>query len=148
MFGLVSNAAKTVTEVKKELNLPSILESVDKAASEAEIFARSNGFDNGALFAIDMAVREAVANAVKHGNKLDDTKIVEITFINLNKGLEVIVRDFGEGFEVEEVPDPTNPENLLKANGRGVLFMKTFMEEVEWERHQTGGMIVKMCKLR
>lgn len=137
-----------MTEEKKEFNLPSILESVDKAASEAESFARSNGFDDGALFAIDMAVREAVANAIKHGNKLDGTKIVEITFINLNKGLEVIVRDFGEGFEVEEVPDPTNPENLLKANGRGVLFMKTFMEEVEWERHQTGGMIVKMCKLR
>jgi serine/threonine-protein kinase RsbW len=137
-----------VTEEKKELNLPSTLESVDKAASEAENFARNSGFDEGALFAIDMAVREAVANAVKHGNKLDNTKSVEITLINLSKGLEVTVRDFGEGFEVEEVPDPTNPENLLKANGRGVLFMKTFMEEVEWQKHQTGGMIVKMCKLR
>ena len=137
-----------MTEEKKELNLPSTLESVDKAASEAESFARNSGFDEGALFAIDMAVREAVANAIKHGNKLDDRKSVEITLINLSKGLEVTVRDFGEGFEVEEVPDPTNPENLLKANGRGVLFMKTFMEEVEWQRHQTVGMIVKMCKLR
>lgn len=137
-----------MTEEKKEFNLPSILESVDKAASEAESFARESGFDDAALFAIDMAVREAVANAVKHGNKQDSTKFVEITFSNLNKGLEVTIRDFGEGFEVEEVPDPTNPENLLKANGRGVLFMKTFMEEVEWLRHQKGGMIVKMCKLR
>lgn len=137
-----------MTEEKKELNLPSILESVDKAASEAESFARNNGFDDGALFAIDMAIREAVANAIKHGNKLDGTKIVEITLLSVSRGLEVTVRDFGEGFEVEEVPDPTNPENLLKANGRGVLFMKTFMEEVEWEKHQTVGMIVKMCKLR
>lgn len=137
-----------MTEEKKELNLPSILESVDKAATEAESFARDNGFDDGALFAIDMAIREAVANAIKHGNKLDVTKFVEITLLNVSRGLEVTVRDFGEGFEVEEVPDPTNPENLLKASGRGVLFMKTFMEEVEWERHQTGGMIVKMCKLR
>lgn len=137
-----------MTEEKKELNLPSILESVDQAASEAESFARNNGFDDGALFAIDMAVREAVANAIKHGNKLDGTKFVEITLLNVSRGLEVTVRDFGEGFQVEEVPDPTNPENLLKASGRGVLFMKTFMEEVEWERHQTGGMIVKMCKFR
>ncbi|NJM30501.1 MAG: ATP-binding protein [Rhizobiales bacterium] len=137
-----------MTEEKKEFNLPSTLDSVEKAASEAEVFARNSGFDDGALFAIDMAVREAVANAVKHGNKLDDSKTVEITFINLSKGFEVTIRDFGEGFEVEEVPDPTNPENLLKANGRGVLFMKTFMEEVEWERHRMGGMIVKMCKLR
>jgi serine/threonine-protein kinase RsbW len=95
-----------------------------------------------------MAVREAVANAVKHGNKLDETKQVEIAFYNLSKGLEITVRDFGPGFAVEEVPDPTNPENLLKANGRGILFMRTFMEEVEWANHEKGGMIVKMCKLR
>lgn len=132
----------------KELNLPSVLESVDKAASEAENFARSNGFDDAALSAIDMATREAVANAVKHGNKLDETKQVEIHFNNLEKGLEITVRDFGAGFAVDEVPDPTNPENLLKASGRGILFMRAFMEEVEWLNHEKGGMIVKMCKLR
>ena len=59
-----------------------------------------------------MAVREAVANAIKHGNKLDETKKVEVTFSNLPKGLEVTVRDFGEGFAVDEVPDPTNPETI------------------------------------
>lgn len=137
-----------MTEEKKELILQNTLESVDKAASEAEKFAKSVNLPDEALFAIDMAVREAVANAVKHGNKMDETKTVEITFSNLEKGFEITVRDFGEGFDVEEVPDPTNPENLLKANGRGVLFMKTFMEEVEWSRHKNGGMIVKMCKLR
>jgi serine/threonine-protein kinase RsbW len=131
-----------------ELILPSKLESVDKAAIEADGFARQHGFGDDALYAIDMAVRESVANAIKHGNKLDETKNVEITFCNLDKGLEVIVRDFGSGFAVEDVPDPTNPENLLKANGRGILFMKTFMEEVEWNNHKDGGLIVKMCKFR
>lgn len=137
-----------MSEEKKELNLPSLLESVDKAASEADTFARQNGFDDAALSAIDMAMREAVANAVKHGNKLDETKRVEVTFNNLEKGLEITVRDFGVGFAVEDVPDPTNPENLMKANGRGILFMRAFMEEVEWLNHEKGGMIVKMCKLR
>lgn len=137
-----------MTEEKKELILQNTLESVDKAASEAEKFAKSANLPDEALFAIDMAVREAVANAVKHGNKMDESKTVEITFSDLPKGFEITIRDFGEGFEVEEVPDPTNPENLLKANGRGVLFMRTFMEEVEWSRHTGGGMIVKMCKLR
>lgn len=132
----------------KELNLPSLLESVDQAASEAENFARQNGFDDSALSAIDMAMREAVANAVKHGNKLDESKRVEIVFINLQKGLEITIRDFGKGFDMDEVPDPTNPENLLKANGRGILFMRAFMEEVEWSNHETGGTVVKMCKLR
>lgn len=137
-----------MTEEKKELILQNTLESVDQAASEAEKFARNANFPDEALFAIDMAVREAVANAVKHGNKMDESKTVEITFADIPKGLEVTVRDFGEGFDPEEVPDPTNPENLLKASGRGVLFMRTFMEEVEWLRHAGGGMVVKMCKLR
>ena len=137
-----------MTEEKKELILQSTLDSVEKAALEAESFAKGAGLSEEAIYALDMAVREAVANAIKHGNKLDETKKVEVTFSNLPKGLEVTVRDFGEGFAVDEVPDPTNPENLMKANGRGVLFMRAFMEEVEWFRHQGGGMIVKMCKLR
>jgi serine/threonine-protein kinase RsbW len=137
-----------VTAEKKELILPTKLESVEKAALEADDFAKQIGFSDEAIYAIDMAVREAVANAVKHGNLLDETKQVELTFTNLPKGMEIKVRDFGKGFDVEEIPDPTNPENLLKANGRGILFMRNFTEEVEWSRHPEGGMIVKLCKLR
>lgn len=137
-----------MNEKKKELNLPSRLESIDKAVVEAIQFASNIGFSDDALYSVDMAVREVVANAVKHGNKEDETKPVEITLKNSTEGFEVTVRDFGTGFAVEDVPDPTNPENLLKANGRGILFMKTFMDEVEWFNHAQGGMIVKMLKRR
>lgn len=137
-----------MNEEKRELNLPSRLESIDKAVVEALNFASHVGFSDEEVYAIDMAVREVVANAVKHGNKEDETKAVEITLRNSNDGFEVTVRDFGAGFAVEDVPDPTNPENLLKANGRGILFMKTFMDEVEWFNHANGGMIVKMLKRR
>jgi serine/threonine-protein kinase RsbW len=139
---------KLVNEEKKELNLPSRLESVDKAVVEATEFASRVGFSDDALYSVDMAVREVVANAVKHGNKEDETKPVEITLRNSNEGFEITVRDFGIGFAVEDVPDPTNPENLMKTNGRGILFMKTFMDEVEWFNHAQGGMIVKMLKRR
>lgn len=137
-----------MTAEKKEIALPSRLESVEDAASAAAESAKQAGFSGDALYAIDMAVREAAANAVKHGNRLDETKPVEITFENLPKGFEITVRDFGAGFAVEDIPDPTNPENLLKAGGRGILFMRSFMEEVEWTNHPAGGTIVKMCKLR
>ncbi len=137
-----------MSEKIKELNLPSRIESVEEAAKAAEEFATSNEFGEEVRFAIDMAVREAVANAVKHGNLLDETKRVEVTFENLDEGFAITVRDFGVGFAVEEVPDPTNPENLLKANGRGILFMRSFMDEVEWSNHTEGGMIVKMLKKR
>ncbi len=135
-----------MNEEKTEINIPSRLESIDKAVIETINFAQRAGFSEEAAYAIDMAVRESVANAVKHGNKLDETKLVEIRLRNLSEGLEIMIRDFGEGFAVEEVPDPTNPENLMKADGRGILFMKTFMDEVEWSNHAEGGMIVKMLK--
>ncbi len=135
-----------MNEEKVEINLPSRLESVDQAVVETINFAKRGGFSEEELYPIDMAMRECVANAVKHGNKLDETKQVEITLENLSGALEIIIRDFGEGFAVEEVPDPTNPENLMKANGRGILFMKTFMDEVEWSNHKAGGMMVKMLK--
>jgi len=137
-----------VSAEKTELKLPSRLESVEEAATEAANFAERNDFGDEVLFAVDMAVRESVANAVKHGNKLDETKPVEITFENSTAGLAITVRDFGEGFAVEKIPDPTNPENLLKATGRGILFMRSFMDEVEWFNHAEGGMIVKMLKKR
>ena len=137
-----------VSNEKKELSLPSRLESVEEAAVEAGKFAKQIGFSDEAVYAIDMAVREAAANAVKHGNLLDESKPVDISFSNVPKGLEIVVRDYGKGFAVEDIPDPTNPENLLKANGRGILFMRNFTEEVEWHNHPDGGTIVKMCKLR
>jgi serine/threonine-protein kinase RsbW len=134
--------------VKKKLVLPSKLESIDEAVLTAINFANEIGFGEDAVFPIDLAVREVIANAIKHGNKFDETKQVEITLEENNEGFEITVRDFGKGFAVENVPDPTNPENLLKASGRGILFMNNFMDKVEWFEHEKGGTIVKMSKKR
>ena len=133
---------------EKTINLPSRIESVEQAAQDADEFARRAGFDDEFIFAVDMAIRESVANAVKHGNKFDETKTVELTFAVVGDAFEIAVRDFGAGFAVEEIPDPTKPENLLKASGRGILFMRNFMDAVEWTNHQDGGTIVKMWKKR
>ena len=131
---------------KKEISLPSRIESVDEAAIEAEKFVRSLGLDDGLVSAVDLAVRESVANAVKHGNVFDEKKNVEIAFVNSPEEFQITVRDFGKGFDPDEIPDPTNPDNLLKANGRGILFMRSFMDEVFWKKHDEGGMIVTMKK--
>jgi len=132
----------------RALKLPSEIESVDEAASQAESFVMSCGLGEDFASSIDLAVRESVANAVKHGNKFHPDKEVEVTFQRSQKGVEIFVRDFGPGFAPEEIPDPTNPENLLKASGRGILFMRSFMDEVEWSNHADGGMVVKMTKLQ
>jgi serine/threonine-protein kinase RsbW len=132
----------------EQFNLPSRLESVDEAAASAEAFARSIGLGDDAIFAIDLAVRESVANAIKHGNKFDDNKSVEVSFSDTGSGFEVSVRDFGTGFSVADIPDPTDGENLLKNSGRGILFMRSFMDEVDWAHPEGGGVIVKMLKKR
>ena len=130
------------------IELPSQIESVEEAASAADVFARGCGFGDEIVFAVDLAIRESVANAVKHGNQFDETKSVQVTFDDIDEGLQVKVRDFGTGFALEEIPDPTDPENILKTNGRGILFMRTFMDEVEWSNPADGGLEVKMVKRR
>ena len=126
--------------------MPSRLESVDEAAVRADEFAKEQGLGDDFVSAIDMAVRESVANAVKHGNKFAEDKTVDLTLARTDEGFEITVRDYGEGFDIDTIPDPTDPANLLKAHGRGILFMRSFMDVVEWSNHEGGGMVVKMIK--
>ena len=130
----------------QELKLPSRIESVDEAAIKADEFAKEQGLGDDFVSAIDLAIRESVANAVKHGNKFAEEKTVDLTLARTEEGFEITVRDYGTGFAIDEIPDPTNPENLLKASGRGILFMRSFMDVVEWYNHEGGGMVVKMLK--
>jgi serine/threonine-protein kinase RsbW len=134
--------------VREEFSLPSRIESVDIAAMRIDEFARRAGLGEDFVGSIDLAVRESVANAVKHGNNLDESKSVDITLEITAAGFEMQVRDYGEGFDLAEVPDPTDPENLLKSSGRGILFMQAFMDIVEWTRHDDGGTVVRMVKRR
>jgi serine/threonine-protein kinase RsbW len=132
----------------REISLVSRLESVEEAAIAADEFAKKVGLPDEFIYAVDLAVRESVANAVKHGNKFDESKQVKLTFEDTGEVFEVTVRDYGTGFNPEDIPDPTDPENLLKANGRGILFMNSFMDSIEWQNADDGGLIVKMTKRR
>ena len=136
----------TVTEQTTELILPSRIEAVAEAAEAAANFVGQLGLGEEIAYGVDMAVREAVTNAVLHGNKQELEKTVEVTLLNSARALEITVRDHGTGFDPGSVPDPTDPQNLLKTNGRGILFMRTFMDEVQWLRHDEGGTVVRMIK--
>jgi serine/threonine-protein kinase RsbW len=135
-----------VTEETVELKLPSRLASIDEAAAGVTDAARRLGFADDALYGVEMAVREAVTNAVLHGNRRDESVPVEVGVSNAGSEMVVTVRDRGEGFDPGSVADPTSEENLLKASGRGILFMRTFMDDVRWERHPAGGTVVRMTK--
>ena len=108
------------------------------------------GMDEDTVHWIGVAVRESVINAIKHGNREHPGKLVtvEFTFAPVTDPRELVVRvlDEGEGFDPQEVADPLAPENMLKASGRGIFFMRSFMDDVVLRRASDGGMEVRMVK--
>jgi serine/threonine-protein kinase RsbW len=135
-----------VTLETTELRFPSRIDAVDQAAAAVSEFLSRAGVSEDAVFGIDMAVREAVTNAVYHGNKLDETKFVEVGLKSFHDTFEITIHDQGLGFNPGDVPDPTKDENILKTSGRGIFFMRNFMDEVEWSADPKGGTIVRMTK--
>jgi serine/threonine-protein kinase RsbW len=135
-----------VTEQTTRLVLPSHIEAVADGAAAATNFIQSCGVGEEAAFGIDMAVREAITNAMVHGNKEDEAKTVELTLNCLGRELEIEVKDQGEGFDPASIPDPTDPANILKTSGRGIFLMRTFMDEVQWAMRPDGGTTVRMTK--
>ncbi len=99
---------------------------------------------------VGVAVRESVINAIKHGNReeIDKHVLIEFSFTPATSPSELVVRvvDQGEGFDPEDIPDPRDPENVLKSSGRGLFFMRSFMDELVVERAPGGGMQVRMVK--
>jgi serine/threonine-protein kinase RsbW len=95
-------------------------------------------------FRVEIAVREAVANAVIHGNREDPRKRVYVVCgCTLEGHLLLSIGDEGSGFDVGGIADPTAPENLLLTHGRGLRLMRTFMDEVRFEN---GGAVVRLIK--
>ena len=139
---------RDVTAETTELTLPSRIDTVATAAAAVAEFLSRSGISEDAAFGIDMAVREAVTNAVLHGNQQDENKFVDISLKSLPDAVEISVHDQGPGFNPEEIPDPTAEENILKTSGRGIFFMRTFMDEVEWLIRREGGTTVRMLKRR
>jgi serine/threonine-protein kinase RsbW len=93
-----------------------------------------------------MALREALANAIKHGNKQDLEKRVHLEMDIVGDTLAISIRDEGPGFDPSDVDDPLAPENRLKTSGRGIFYMKTFMDDVRFRRHADGGMEIVLKK--
>ena len=108
------------------------------------------GLDEDATHWVGVAVRESVINAIKHGNAEDRTKrvTVELRLEPRAEPSRLVVRvlDQGPGFDPDSVADPLAPENLLRSSGRGIFFMRSFMDDITLQRIPEGGMEVRMVK--
>jgi serine/threonine-protein kinase RsbW len=125
-------------------SLPSHVDIVSPFVDQLMRFiARFRGADANS-FEIELALREALVNAIIHGNQEDPHKRVYVKCRCMTDGeVSIMVEDEGHGFEYDAVPDPTSPDNRLRTHGRGIYLLRTLMDEVDFEQ---GGSVVHMRK--
>lgn len=105
-----------------------------------------HGYDEAATFAIKLALEEGLNNAIKHGNRYDSGKSVEVHFDIDGERASVTITDQGKGFDLSAVPDPTADENLEKPCGRGIMLMCAYMDEVRYnEKGNRVHMVKRNC---
>jgi len=131
---------------KTQTTLDSTLESVDKAEAIVMEEAQKQGFDEDEQHQIGMAVRECMVNAVVHGNRYNNQKQVHLDIEGLEEGLAVTIGDEGAGFDLNSLPDPLSPENLMRQSGRGILLIRAFMDEFDLHPRPGGGTEVRLFK--
>ncbi len=119
---------------KIKLALGSRINYVDLVHEMAEDLARGSHFPKAAALDIALAVREAFINAVKHGNDNDAAKKIEVEFETNASRFIVRVRDEGEGFDWDRPADPLAEENISRPCGRGIFFMKHFVDRVAFQK--------------
>jgi len=111
---------------------------IDLVHSAAEKMAEVAGFDGDEALNMGLAVREAVINAIVHGNGQDPALEVDITMTANSDSLIATIRDHGSGFDPNQTPDPTQDPNLLMTSGRGLLLIRAFVDDVEFSPMGSG----------
>jgi serine/threonine-protein kinase RsbW len=117
---------------QRQWSLPSSLGTGAKLIEEITAQLQQNQWPDRDVFAIQLAVEEAIVNAIKHGNRFDQNKMVFIHCWLSRELFRIEIADEGEGFDPDALPDPTSPERLEEPTGRGVMLMRTFMNRVTY----------------
>ncbi len=116
-----------------KIQIPSLNENIRIVESFIDNAQEKYAFDDDIYGNIMIAVTESVNNAIKHGNKNDKDKNVTLS-LSLDKNeISFVIEDEGVGFDYNNLPDPTAPENLERPEGRGIFLMKNLCDEVEFE---------------
>lgn len=128
------------------LVIPSEIKLVDLVHAASEKMAELAGFDSDESLNVGLAVREAVINAIVHGNRENPDLEVDLTLTAGSRGLTARILDHGNGFDPDATPSPTDGDNLLRTSGRGLLLIKAFVDEVDFRRSDSGGMEITLIK--
>ena len=134
------------SEPRVDVEVESRLENVELVQIAVESSLAQLDLSDDDAHQIGISIREAVANAIKHGNQGDVSKLVKVEMGIDDGDLLIRVHDQGVGFDVNGVPNPLEPENLLRRNGRGILLMHQFMDQIEYTFQPESGTVVEMRK--
>lgn len=130
------------------LVLSSEIRLVDVVHAASERMAGLAGFDDDDALNVGIAVREAVINAIVHGNGQDASRKVDLLLKVRPRSITARVRDQGKGFDAASTPDPTSADNLMHTSGRGILLIRAFVDSVEFKYREGHGMEVTLTKKR
>ncbi len=129
-----------------EVTIPSDLEEARRLQTAIEEQLQSGTkFSETEIFAIKLALEEALVNAIKHGNQMDRSKKVTVAYRVKSDRFDIKIVDEGPGFDPEDVPDPTAPENLERSCGRGLLLMRHYMNIIEYVSPGNTVVMSKWC---
>jgi len=135
-----------MSEPRVHVEVESRLENVELVQIAIESSLAQLQLSDDDAHQIGISIREAVANAIKHGNQGDVSKLVRVDLGIDNGDLLIRVQDQGLGFDENGVPNPLEPENLLRRNGRGILLMKQYMDQIEYTFQPENGTVLEMRK--
>lgn len=124
------------------IEIPSLLENIRIVESFIDNTKDDYKLDDDIYGNIMIAVTESVNNAIKHGNQGDKSKLVKLSMLLSEEMIKFIIEDEGEGFDYNDLPDPTSPDNLDKINGRGIFLMRHLCDEVNFTQ---SGKTVELC---
>ena len=127
----------------KEIIIPSEWTAVRQVEERLLNEISRHGYSEASIFAIKLALEEGVSNAIRHGNRFDPAKKVQVVFEVDDYRAIITITDQGPGFDPRVVPDPTTDENLEKPNGRGIMLMRAYMDEIRYNAQGNQVRIVK-----
>ena len=127
----------------KEVIVSNDLAAVKHAESAVLEEAARRGICENTAFAIKLALEEAFTNDFRHGNKCDPDKHIIVRYEVTSEHIEIEVEDEGDGFDPDQVPDPTQPEFIDRPHGRGIMLMRAYLDVVEYN---ASGNAVRLLK--
>lgn len=120
--------------VNRSVEIESVPSAIYSLCEQIKAELDNHNFNKEDKFAVHLAMEEAFLNALKHGNKMSSDKIVRIDYLVNPEKVEISVKDEGEGFDPDSIPDPRCGPNLFRTSGRGLFLMRSYMDVVEYNK--------------